>query len=190
MKRLFTAIHVRPNPEFRERYDSLRRSLHFADIKWVNLENIHITLKFFGETPDGRIRDIHRVLWKVGENHAPFGFTIGDTGIFGSSYDPRVIWFGIQKAGDLTGLAQAVLSGVESIGWERDRQNFVPHLTIGRVKDKKDKHLFQQMIDRHKKAFIQEVSVTEFYLYESILQKQGPVYRILETYTLDRKDAI
>jgi 2'-5' RNA ligase len=52
------------------------------------------------------------------------------------------------------------------------------------VKDAKDKRLFQKMIDEHNKAFIQEVSVTEFRLYESILQREGPIYKVLEQFPL------
>jgi 2'-5' RNA ligase len=186
MKRLFAAVHIAPSKEFRDLYSSLQRGLRFADIKWVSPENIHITLKFFGETFEYRIPDISRALKAVGQGHSPFKFTIADTGIFGSSYNPRVVWFGIQAAQPLTALAQDVLTEVESIGWERDRQNFVPHITIGRVKDARDKRLFQQVIDDHKKAFIQEVSVTEFRLYESILQREGPIYKVLESYALGR----
>jgi 2'-5' RNA ligase len=184
MKRLFAAVHVNPSKEFRELFSSLQRGLRFADIKWVSPENIHITLKFFGETFEDRIPDISRVLKSVSLRHATFNFTIAGTGIFGSSYNPRVVWFGIKDAGPLTALAQDVLTEAEGIGWERDRQNFVPHITIGRVKDAKDKRLFQKMIDEHNKTFIQEVGVTGFCLYESILQPQGPIYKILESYTL------
>ena len=69
----------------------------------------------------------------------------------------------------------------EAIGWEHDRQNFVPHLTIGRIKDVPDKHLFQSIIDMHKKTWMQEIQVREFHLYESTLTREGPVYKVLET---------
>jgi len=184
MKRLFAAIHISPSKEFTELFESLQRGLRSAHIKWVNPQNIHLTLKFFGETPERQIPDINRVLYEVSQRHKPFSFSIGNTGIFGSSYNPRVIWFGIQDNGSLKALAEDVLAEVETIGWDRDRQNFVPHLTVGRVKESRDKHLFQKMIDEHKKAFIQEVSVTEFRLYESILQREGPIYKVLEQYRL------
>jgi 2'-5' RNA ligase len=105
-------------------------------------------------------------------------------GIFGSAYDPRVIWFGMQKAEPLKALADDVLTSVEKIGWERDRQNFVPHLTIARIKYVPDKKLFQKVIDENKNAFIQEIYVAEFHLYESILLREGPLYKVLETYHL------
>jgi 2'-5' RNA ligase len=184
MKRLFAAVHISPSKDFLELFHSLKAGLRFADIKWVNPENVHITLKFFGETHESRIPEIKRVLEKVSLDHRPFSFTIANTGIFGSSYNPKVIWFGIKDAEALTALAKDVLTEVESIGWERDRQNFVPHLTVGRVKNSWDKQLFQKAIDEHNKAFIQEVSVVDFHLYESILQKTGPIYKVLEKFKL------
>jgi 2'-5' RNA ligase len=184
MKRLFAAVKVTPSEDFLETYSSLKAGLRFARIKWVHPENIHITLKFFGETPEDRIPGINSVLNDIAGRHGPFSFSIANTGIFGSSYNPRVIWFGIEEAEALRSLAEDVLDEVVPLGWERDRQNFVPHLTLGRVKEVKDKRLFQDVIDEHKKTFIQEVSVVDFRLYESILQKDGPVYRVVESFVL------
>jgi 2'-5' RNA ligase len=184
MKRLFTAIRINPSPEFLSTYQDLRSGLRFADIKWVKPEIIHVTLKFFGETEESRIPEIRRVLKEVAGRHRPFGAQLSKTGIFGSAYDPRVIWFGMEKAEPLKALAQDVLTSVEPIGWARDRQNFVPHITIARIKNIPDKRLFQQIIDRHRDDFFQEIFITEFHLYESILQREGPVYKVLDSYTL------
>ena len=186
MKRLFAAVKIHPSPEFLKIYNDLRSGLKFADIKWVKPDIIHVTLKFFGETEEGKIPEISKVLKEVAARHDRFSSELVNVGIFGSSYDPRVIWFGMQKAEPLKALGEDVLKSVERIGWERDRQNFVPHLTIARIKHVPDKKLFQAMIDRHKNAFIQEVSVAEFHLYESILQREGPIYRVLTTFSLQR----
>jgi 2'-5' RNA ligase len=185
MKRLFAAIDITPSKEFLELYASLMRGLHFAEIKWVKPQNLHITLKFFGETYEDRIPDILKVLGNVSKHHKPFSFTVAGTGIFGASYNPKVIWFGIENAKELTSLANDVLNEVGTIGWKRDRQNFRPHLTVGRVKNAKDKELFQKMITAHNKTFIQEASVVDFRLYESILHRDGPVYRVVEKFTLE-----
>lgn len=185
MKRLFAAVKIHPSPEFLKLYNNLRTNLRFADIKWVRPEIIHVTLKFFGETEAQKIPGISRVLKEVAGRHDRFTAELVNVGIFGSSYDPRVIWFGMQKAEPLKLLGEDVLRSMEQIGWERDRQNFVPHLTIARIKHVPDKKLFQKCIDENKNAFIQEVSVAEFHLYESILQREGPVYKVLETYRLE-----
>lgn len=185
MKRLFAAVKIHPSPEFLKTYNSLKSGLHFTRITWVNPENIHVTLKFFGETEETRIPDISKVLHDVAKRHQPFTSELVNVGIFGSSYDPKVIWFGMEKAEPLKALGADVLKAVESIGWEHDRQNFVPHLTIGRIKNIPDKHLFQTIIDVYKKTRMQEVRVNEFHLYESILTREGPIYKVLETFKLN-----
>jgi 2'-5' RNA ligase len=184
MKRLFAAVKIHPSPEFLRIYNDLRTGLRFADIKWVKPEIIHVTLKFFGETEERKIPEISQALKDVALRHKRFNAELVNVGIFGSAYDPRVIWFGMQKAEPLKALAEDVLSSVENIGWERDRQNFVPHLTIARIKYVPDKKLFQKVVDEHKNAFIQQVSVADFHLYESILLREGPLYKVLETYHL------
>jgi 2'-5' RNA ligase len=185
MKRLFAAVKIHPSPEFLKTYNSLKSGLKFCHITWVKPESIHITLKFFGETEDRKIPDISRILKEVATRHQPFTSELVNVGIFGSSYSPKVIWFGIDKSEPLKKLGIDVLQSVEKIGWEPDRQNFVPHLTIGRIKEIPDKQLFQKMIDEHKKTWMQEISVQEFHLYESILNREGPVYKVIESYKLE-----
>ena len=184
MKRLFAAVKIHPSPEFLKTYNSLKSGLHFARITWVKPESIHVTLKFFGETMENRIPDISEVLKEVARRHKTFTSELVNVGIFGSSYNPKVIWFGMEKAEPLKELGADVLQAVETIGWEEERQNFVPHLTIGRIKDVPDKHLFQTIIDMHKKTWMQEVQVSEFHLFESTLTREGPIYKVLETYKL------
>lgn len=184
MKRLFVAIHITPSKEFLALLENLRAGLRFASITWVKPDNIHVTLKFFGETEERMIPEINRVMSLAASLHRPFGFSLKDIGIFGSTYQPKVIWVGMENAEALSALALNVLEAAEQIGWERDRQNFVPHLTLGRVKNVPDKRLFQHVIDEHRGNMVQEVLVKEFHLYESILRKEGPVYNILETYKL------
>ena len=185
MKRLFVAVKIHPSAEFLKTYNSLRSGLKFCRITWVKPESIHVTLKFFGETEERQIPGISRVLTEVAARHKPFVSELVNVGIFGSSYSPKVIWFGIDKSEPLKKLGEDVLQSVETIGWEPERQNFVPHLTIGRIKEVPDKHLFQRIIDEHKKTWMQEFHVQEFNLYESILQKEGPIYRVLESYKLE-----
>lgn len=184
MKRLFAAVKVHPSPDFMKTYNSLRSGLKFCRITWVKPESIHITLKFFGETEEKRIPEISRVLKEVASSHKPFVSELVNVGIFGSSYAPKVIWFGIENAEPLKKLGADVLQSLEPIGWEVDRQNFVPHLTVGRIKEIPDKQLFQKIIDGHKKTRMQDIRVGEFHLFESTLLRDGPVYTVLESYKL------
>ncbi len=120
----------------------------------------------------------------VATKHKPFKFYIKGAGVFGSSYNPKVIWIGIKENKELQKLSMDVLNSMEKIGWARDRQNFVPHLTMGRIKHIADKTKLKELVNKYKDVDIQEENLNEFYLYESILKPQGPIYTILDTFTL------
>jgi len=184
MKRLFAAIKVQPSDEFTRVYFNLRKELSYEKIKWVNPDNVHITLKFFGETPEEKIPAINKSLTAASLGVGPFSIRIENTGIFGSSYRPKVIWFGIEDGGAISGLAGNIFEELEKAGWENDRQNFVPHLTIARIKHLKDKNRFQKVIGGFRGRFIQESEINSFHLFESILHQDGPEYRVVETFDL------
>lgn len=184
MKRLFAAIKINPSEEFVQTYYNLKTNLRNDKIKWVDINNIHITLKFLGETQEDRIPEIAKKLKAIAENHSKLTLHIKDTNIFGSSYKPRVIWFGIEENEKLLTLAADVLNKMDDIGFKQDRQNFVPHLSIARIKFIDDKNRFQQVIDKYKFTDIQKQEVSGFNLYESILKPQGPEYKVIERFKL------
>jgi len=176
MKRLFAAIKIHPSARYINVFNEISSSLRHERIKWVEPENMHLTLKFFGETDEKQIPAIRQAIETAVSQSGPFTIKIANTGIFGSRYDPKVIWFGIEKNSLLEDLAQNIFTELSKCGWEQDRQNFVPHLTIGRIKELKDKPLFQKIISQYNTVEIQEEKVTEITLYESILRREGPLY--------------
>jgi len=184
MKRIFAAIKIHPSENLISLIYQFKSTLRNENIKWVEPQNIHITLKFFGETEDYKIPEIVDQLAVVARRHISFKFNINGAGVFGSSYDPRVIWFGISESPELQNLSVDVLNSIEIIGWEKDRQNFVPHLTAGRIKHLSNKLMLKEVVDKNKHLEIQEEKVEAFYLYESILKPLGPIYNILETFNL------
>lgn len=176
MKRLFAAIKIHPSPRYISLFNELSSSLRHERIKWVEPENMHLTLKFLGETDEAKIPSICQAIKAASAQSKPFTLKIANSGIFGSHYDPKIIWFGIEKQDELGSLAQNIFTELGKCGWEADRQNFVPHLTIGRIKELKDKLLFQQIICKYNTVEIQEEYVREITLYESILRREGPLY--------------
>jgi 2'-5' RNA ligase len=185
MKRLFAAIKVEPSEAFLSQYFSLKKSLQHEKIRWVKPDNLHITLKFFGETPEHHIPARIVALREAAKNIPPFSFSIQDMGVFGSSYKPKALWFGIEPKEEITALAGNIFEQLSRLGIEADRQNFVPHLTIARMNYIEDKKIFQQIIDKHKECYIQNEEVTKFHLFESILRPDGPVYGVVESFALD-----
>lgn len=181
--RLFVAVKIEPQEQFTTTYNFLKQALDFNIIKWVDPENIHLTLKFIGNTIPDELPQIQAALSNACAGLKPFELKIAKTGVFGSNYSPKVIWFGIEHNEVLQQLARQVSSNLETAGILGDRQNFVPHLTIGRIREIRDKKYFQQLMGRFHEVDIQKQFVTGFTLFESLLSREGPVYNVIETYT-------
>jgi 2'-5' RNA ligase len=184
MKRLFLAVKIQPNDSFIELYQSLRKDLYAEKIRWIDIKNLHLTLKFFGETDESKINIIDQFMQAVVCSHNAFDFQISDLGIFGSNYQPKVIWLGTAGNQLLISLAEQILNELASIGFARDRQNFVPHLTLGRINSINDKKRFTECIKKYNMKDIQNVDVNEIILFESILQKTAPIYKVVSSYEL------
>lgn len=187
MKRLFLAIPIQTeNNGFQPLLADLRKSLSHEDrINWVRPANIHLTLKFIGETPPQDEPKIIEAVGKMLERHHPFVMDFNRTGIFGSRYAPRVLWLGMQQTPEqLLNLAEDTLDTFDKIGFPRDRQNFVPHITLGRIKELCEKQYFQKVVQAiEQKTYIRQ-EVKEIILFQSILRPDGAVYKIVKKWNL------
>lgn len=187
MKRLFAAIKINPDRNFLDHFHRLQVTLGYEKIKWVEDHNIHMTLKFFGDTEEGKIPGIISVLKSISDRVPVFSFQLNSLGIFGSRYDPRVIWTGIEPYDALAGLMKLVREELKMIGYMPDRQNLVPHLTLGRIKFLNNKKKFQEIIDEFKGMRSDHLAAENCVLYESILRKEGPLYIGLQTFPFIKK---
>jgi 2'-5' RNA ligase len=184
MKRLFAALKIHPDESFLSSFHNLRSSLRHEQIKWVEDKNIHITLKFFGETDERDIMRIIEVLSARAAKTPVLNISLRGLGLFGSAYNPRVVWTGAEPLAELSALMQALHADLEKAGFSSDRQNLVPHLTLGRIKSVKDKILFQKIINQFGDICSASEPVGEIILFESILKRDGPDYHIADRFPL------
>jgi len=184
MKRLFIAIKFIPDPNLLKIYYSLRRATKDDKIRWVEPDKFHLTLKFLGNTPEDKIDLISDVISSTVESFGKFKFRLISTGIFGSSYQPRVIWFGTDNNEELKRLGLVLLDKLDLVGFSKGRQNYVPHLTIGRITKIMDKRMFNNEIEKVRDAFLQFIPVDNVILYESILSPRGPAYKVIRSFQL------
>ena len=184
MQRIFAAVKIIPDEELDKLLKHLQTALAKDKIKWVEPWNLHITLKFFGETPEEKVHEIAKALENMA--HPPaFSLQCSETGIFGSTYKPRVIWLGINENKQLAMLGNEISHAIQSLGYEPDRQNFLPHLTLGRINFLNDKKYFQQIISANRSFASVPQKVSAFHLYESKLKQNGPEYNIIKSYHLN-----
>jgi len=184
MKRLFIAVKTEPDGNLLSIFSSLKAALGAENIKWVDPENLHLTLAFLGDTDEKRIGSIHLMLEEKCFGFGVFDFTLAGTGVFKSYRDPRVIWVGIRSPERLRMLYNTVAEGLKLTGFELEERNFRPHLTLGRVKSYRDTENLKSVLEKYRDQEFQTIHVNEVVLFESILMKTGPIYNQLAKYHL------
>lgn len=182
-KRLFAAVKIHPSDAFLSVYNQIKTLLKHERITWVNPTVMHLTIKFFGEISVDQIPAISKCLQEATQKVQSFELEVKNTGMFGSRYDPRVIWFGIEDGNALKELFISVSDQLQTIGILPDRQNFVPHLTIGRIKEIKNKQNFQATLEQFRSHESGRQTIREMILFESILRREGPIYKHVEVFS-------
>jgi RNA 2',3'-cyclic 3'-phosphodiesterase len=184
MKRLFIAIKLTPDKNLLKTYSFLQNALHYEKIRWVPPDNLHVTLKFLGNTPEEKIPTISEVITNSVASIKPLMVEFANCGIFGSRYKPRVIWFGIKENEELKKIGLGIIDNLNDAGFAKDRQNFVPHLTIGRITKIIDKHMFNDVIGKVKNVHHQETIIDKVILYESVITSNSPTYNVIKSFPL------
>lgn len=187
--RLFIAIdlpeHVKK--EIGELLDILKK--YDADIKWLLPENIHLTLKFLGSTPESLVARIREALLPLVSSYEPFYITILSTGVFPSKKYPRIIWIGIVDSDILKELRDRIEIAMSLLGFQREDKKFHPHLTLGRVRAQRGMISLMEELDLfHDKQF-GSFRVDQVKLMKSELKQKGAEYRCLHTIPLGVEDA-
>ena len=187
MKRLFVAIKLIPDNNTLKIYNSLRNDLNYNKIRWVEPEKFHLTLKFIGQTDETKLPIIIDSIKKTIENNGAIKIIINKIGIFGSSYNPRIIWLGVSKNEELKTLANKLINNLAKIGFKKDRQNFIPHFTIGRISQIADKQLFNNSLEKKRQDIHQQLIIEEVILYESIFNRKKHEYKEITNFPISKK---
>lgn len=184
VKRIFLASHIESDFVNLKLLSDLKLRLSHEKINWTKTQQTHITLKFFGDTNVDLIENIDNKLNEAIKNHSEFEINFKKLGIFGSSYNPKVLWLNFEDNNNFKNIFDDVQKKLEEINIFGDRQNFVPHLTLGRIKKLTDKKIFQNTIDEYNSFESEAVLIKELTLYESILRTKGATHIPLRTYKL------
>ncbi|MGC8662685.1 MAG: RNA 2',3'-cyclic phosphodiesterase [Candidatus Micrarchaeia archaeon] len=178
--RLFTAIEV-PKP-IKEKILSKSSELNVPGISCVSEESLHITLHFFGEKSETEKDKIVSLL----NNVKWFPFKINVSGI--STFNPkflRVIFVGISEGkGKLISLFEKLSVELENEGISFEKEKYVPHITIARVKHA-DKHSLFYFMEKNKDYEFGSFEMNRFYLIKSTLTSNGPLYEKLFEFKRD-----
>lgn len=186
MKRLFIAFKVELSEANVQMAQRMRAVTPYDSIVWVDEKIHHCTLRFIGKTPLPQIPLIKNILQEVTQSYSPFEVEIEKVGFFGSHYAPEVIWLGFKQQPILRQLFDDLENRLTSeLKMEENYGNFVPHITLGRIKKVDNKKRFWQTMEQFIPAS-QKIEVKEIILFESHLEKTGPIYKEVAKYTLQK----
>ena len=154
-------------------------------IKWVNPDQVHLTLKFFGSIPQEKVDRIAAAVFETVGTCRPFDLYLQGVGGFPNIRRPRVIWAGL--GGNLEALKNLFLGLEEAffgIGIPRETRPFHPHLTLGRNKTGQPNEKLFLRLSNYAEPASEPFVVRELQLFKSELKPGGPIYSILKTFQL------
>ena len=190
MIRAFIAVGIDPKTVqmISEPIDQLK--LRTAVIRWAQLTNLHLTLKFLGDIEEATVEPIGRALR---QHVAPFPrFTINakGLGVFPDVKRPRVLWVGLEGI-HLTKLASTVETALKPLGFTPEKRGFKPHLTVGRWRQPdKPTVPFVEELKRWKGHDFGRSEVRKITLFQSILRPEGAIHRPLERIVLSDEEPL
>ncbi len=185
MARMRTFLAVGVNPAIRSRLVALQEELAPAaeGVKWVEEENLHVTLIFLGDVDERDVTDVCRAVGRVCAEVPAFPISVEGVGCFPNPRRPRTLWAGVGAgAQELVALHDALEAALVELGvYRREERAYTPHLTLGRVKQEGPADRLAQALAKQAGWHGGECDVREVLVMSSQLTPQGPVYGVLST---------
>jgi len=175
-------IAITPDPAIIARVMALQQELRRAeaDVSWVRLEGMHITLKFLGNVAEELVPTLGAALTELAQRTVSFNLSVAGCGVFPNLRSPRVFWAGIGLDVDaLHVLAGAVDRTVATLGFPLEERPFRPHITLGRVKSPRGLESLLPLVAAHRDDTFGVMQVTAIHLIRSELSPQGARYTTL-----------
>lgn len=181
MPRLFTALI--PPAAIQAELAELAAPL--AGVRWTPVENIHLTLRFIGETDDAKRDRFAEALTRV--RVEPFILPVGGVGLFPSRGPAKVLWAGVGRGHTrLFQLRKQVDEALLAVDTGLAMPGFHPHFTLGRLDESHEPKAVARFLERHQAYEAPPFRVAEFHLMaRELAAGRTPVYRVVRTFPLD-----
>lgn len=183
MARIRTFIAVDVGEAVRQRAVALQQKLatNTNDVKWVEPDNIHVTLLFLGEVDDRALPSVCRAVATCCQEQAAFSMEIEGVGCFPNARRPRILWVGVgEGTQELIALHDALEAPLLDLGcYRREERKYTPHLTLGRVKSERPSDDLGLAMAKQSTWKGGTVAVDEVLVMSSELRSSGPVYAVL-----------
>ena len=154
--------------------------------KWVPKENLHLTLKFLGDTKLKFIEQIKDKIKEYSEDEHAMSYSLTHIGAFPNEKFARIIWAGIEgDNSQIINLARKLEEALFEFGFKKEKRDFKTHITFCRTKQILDHNGFRTTLEEINKSFQPiEFIINKIILFESNLTPTGPIYSALFNYYL------
>lgn len=169
----------------------LQEKLPDTPVRWVNHQKMHLTLKFLGDISNENISMVEKILYSEAAKRQAMEIGIGGIGAFPKMRHPRVIWIGVEAPAELFDLRRGIEDGVARLGYNYDKYDFTPHLTLGRISRKasaRDVRKVGNVLHEFQVGFIGVARIEAVHLYRSDLRPEGAQYTCLYSAPLINQD--
>ena len=184
--RTFVAIEL--DKKIKDSLSALIRKLDTAgrNVRWVESQGMHLTLKFLGEISQDKITEVESVLGNIAKDYPPFQLSFTGTGTFPpGARVPRIVWVGVGKNETLQMIQARVENELQKIHFPREKRKFHPHLTFGRVKGPQNLETVIRTLNQYKEVDFGGMTVNRISLFKSTLKPSGAEYTILSEHRLE-----
>jgi len=152
-----------------------------ADLKFVEPQNIHVTMRFLGDISPTMVDKIHDAMKNV--KFMPFTIKLQGLGVFPSVNYPRVVWVAMTEGADqLKNIYSQLEPQIRSLGFAADDHGFSPHLTIARVRSGANKQHLAELVTKKADYEFGTIKADCLRLKKSMLSPKGPTYLTLREY--------
>lgn len=176
--RAFIAVDIPVSQKVTEIINELNKTQ--IDAKLVETENMHLTLKFLGDTDENLVDEIEKTIKESTKNTNPFEITLKNLGVFPNQNYIKVAWIGVENAEPLKQIAETIDTKLKNLGFEKEKRPFSAHLTIARIKSAKNKEKLIQLINKYENTEFQKIKINKVILKKSTLTPEGPIYTNLK----------
>jgi 2'-5' RNA ligase len=157
----------------------LQEKLPDTPVRWVDYRKMHLTLKFLGDISKENISMVEKILQTEASKRQVMEIGVGGIGAFPKMRHPRVIWVGIEAPTELFELRRGIEDGVARLGYNYDKYEFTPHLTLGRISRKasaRDVRKVGNVLHEFQVGFLGVARIDAVHLYRSDLHPDGAQY--------------
>lgn len=179
--RIFVAVAL--DPALRAAVLALERRLEDAGarLRWVEVENLHFTLRFLGQLSEPQLDRVRRTVRDASAGSAAFRIRLAGIGAFPNPRRPQVVWAGIREGAEaMEDLARRLDDALARERFPREPRGFTPHLTLARVKDARLWGDLSRVLPVFEAEEVGAQDVRSLLVMESLLRPQGPIYTPVE----------